>query len=72
MEVQSSGSTVESRAVKKGLDKSPEVAERINLVRQSILANAYVQELVKTASPTDEAIKAEYDRIKGEASGTEY
>ena len=59
-------------AVKKGLDKTPEVAEQITMMRQSILANAYVADLVKNGSVTDEQVKAEYDRIKATISGNEY
>ena len=33
---------VAEEAVKKGLDKIPEVLDRINALRQSVLANAYV------------------------------
>jgi len=59
-------------AVKKGLDKNPEVAEQINTVKQSILANAYVQDLLKNGSVTDEVVKAEYERIKATIKGNEY
>jgi len=63
---------VAQEAVKKGLDKSPEVAEQLEAVRQSVLANAYVQDYVKTHPVSDEALKAEYERIKASMSGTEY
>ena len=59
-------------AVKKGLDKAPEVADQISTMRQSILANAYVQDLVKNGSVTDEQVKAEYERIKATITGNEY
>lgn len=59
-------------AVKKGLDKSPEVSEHLEMLRQSVLANAYVQDFIKTNQITDEAVKAEYERIKAAMSGTEY
>jgi peptidyl-prolyl cis-trans isomerase C len=59
-------------AVKKGIDKTPEVADQIAMARQSILANAYVQDLVKSGAVTDEQVKAEYDRIKATISGSEY
>jgi peptidyl-prolyl cis-trans isomerase C len=59
-------------AVKKGLDKTPEVADQIAMTRQSILANAYVQDLVKNGSVTDEEVKAEYERIKATITGGEY
>ena len=63
---------VAQEAVKKGLDKTPEVAEQLEAIRQSVLANAYVQDFVKTHAVSDEALKAEYERIKATMSGTEY
>jgi len=59
-------------AIKKGLDKSPEVAEQMETIKQSVLANAYVADFIKTHPVTDEAIKAEYERIKATITGTEY
>ncbi len=59
-------------AVKKGLDKTPEVADQISAMKTSILATAYVQDLIKTGAVTDEAVKAEYDRIKATITGSEY
>jgi peptidyl-prolyl cis-trans isomerase C len=63
---------VAQEAVKKGLDKTPEVADQIEAVRQSILANAYVQDFLKNNPVTDDMVKAEYERIKAAATGTEY
>ena len=63
---------VADEAIKKGLDKSPEVAEQIDVIRQSVLANAYVQDFVKNTPISDEMVKAEYERIKTMISGTEY
>lgn len=59
-------------AVKKGLDKTPEVADQLDAMKQSVLANAYVQDLIKTTPVSDEALQAEYDRIKATVKGTEY
>ena len=56
-------------AVKKGLDKSPEVAEQIDAMKQSVLANAYVRDYMKNNPVTDEMLKAEYDRIKAQIGG---
>jgi peptidyl-prolyl cis-trans isomerase C len=63
---------VADEAVKKGLDKTPEVVEQLDMIRQSVLANAYVQDFVKNNPVGDEALKAEYERIKATISGTEY
>ena len=63
---------VAAEAVKKGLDKTPEVAEQIDAVKQSVLANAYVRDFVKTNTVTDDAVKAEYERIRATVTGSEY
>ena len=59
-------------AIKKGLDKSPEIVAQIDLIRQSVLANAYVQDLIKNGTASDEMLKAEYEKIKAQITGTEY
>jgi peptidyl-prolyl cis-trans isomerase C len=63
---------VAEEAVKKGLDKTPEVAEQIDAVKQSVLANAYVRDYIKNNPVSDDAVKAEYDRIKATVSGSQY
>ena len=63
---------VAEEAVKKGLDKTPEVAEQIDAVKQSILANAYVRDFVKNNPVSDDAVKAEYERIKATVTGSQY
>jgi peptidyl-prolyl cis-trans isomerase C len=59
-------------AIKKGLDKSPEVAEQFEAIKQSVLANAYVEDFLKTNPVSDEEIQAAYDRIKATITGSEY
>jgi peptidyl-prolyl cis-trans isomerase C len=63
---------IAQEALKNGLDKSAEVTEQIDLTRQSILANAYVQDFFKKNPVSDEMLKAEYERIKGTVTGNEY
>ena len=63
---------VAQEAVKQGLDKSPEYLNQMETVRQSALANAYVEDWIKKNPVTDEALKAEYDRLKASTAGTEY
>ena len=63
---------VAEEAVKKGLDKAPDVVEQIETMKQSVLANAYVQDLIKNTQIPDDVVKAEYDRIKATVTGTEY
>jgi len=63
---------VAEEAIKKGLDKAPEVAEQIDAMKQSVLANAYVRDFIKNNPVTDDMMKAEYERIKATIAGTEY
>ncbi len=58
-------------AVKKGLDKSAEVAEQIELSRQTVLADAYVQDFMKNNPVNDDTLKTEYERFKSNL-GNEY
>lgn len=63
---------ISQEAAKKGLDKSPEVLDQIELTKQSILANAFVQDYIKNNPVSDDQLKAEYDKIKAQMSGNEY
>jgi peptidyl-prolyl cis-trans isomerase C len=63
---------VSEEAIKKGLDKSPEVLEQLDVVKQSVLANAYVQDYIKNNPVGDDVLKAEYDKIKAKITGNEY
>ncbi|MFH1495852.1 MAG: peptidylprolyl isomerase [Pseudomonadota bacterium] len=63
---------VSQEALKKGLDKSPEVIDQMDLTKQSILANAFVQDYIKNNPVSDDMLKAEYDKIKAQMTGSEY
>jgi peptidyl-prolyl cis-trans isomerase C len=63
---------IAQEAVAKGLDKTPEVTEQIDTIKQTVLANAYVQDFIKSNPVTDDMLKAEYDRIKATITGNEY
>jgi peptidyl-prolyl cis-trans isomerase C len=63
---------VSQEAIKKNLDKAPEVSDQIKLAQQSILANAFVEDYVKNNPVSDDMLKAEYDKVKAQMSGTEY
>lgn len=63
---------ISKEAVKKGLDKKPEVSEQLDWTRQSILANAFVEDYLKNAPVSDDMINAEYEKIKAQISGSEY
>lgn len=51
-------------AAKKGLDKSPEVATQFDLLKQSILINAYLEDYATTNPVNDETMRAEYEKVK--------
>lgn len=59
-------------AFKKGLDKSPEVIEQLDLIKLSVLSNAYVQDYLKNHQVSDQDMKAEYERIKAGIGGGEF
>ena len=63
---------ISQEAAKKGLDKRPDIADQIELTRQSILANAFVQDYLKTSPVTDDLLQAEYEKIKTQMAGNEY
>lgn len=63
---------ISQEALKQGLDKAPEVADQLDLNRQSVLAKAFVQDYVKKNPITDEMLKTEYDKIAGQFAGNEF
>ncbi|CAN5865139.1 N/A [soil metagenome] len=63
---------VAQEAAKKGLDKTPDTADQLEMTRQSIMADAYVQDFMKSNVVTDAMLTAEYDKIKTQASGNQY
>lgn len=63
---------VAQEAAKKGLDKTPDVADQLEMIKQSVLADAYVQDYMKTNTVTDAMLTAEYDKIKAQAAGNQY
>jgi len=63
---------VAQEAAKQGLDKTPAFVDQMETIKQSALANAYVEDFIKKNPVTDEMMKAEYERIKATTAGTEY
>jgi peptidyl-prolyl cis-trans isomerase C len=53
-------------AIKKNLDKTPEVNDQIELTKEAIFADAYVQDYIKNNPISDDTLKAEYDKIKAQ------
>lgn len=63
---------VTQEALKKGLEKNPDVATRLALGRQQILAEAFVQDYVKANPVSDAELKKEYETYKGSLGDKEY
>lgn len=63
---------ISDEAIKKGLDKTPAVEDQLRIVKLSVLSNAYIQDYLDNQKPSDEEVKAEYDRLKAAMVGDEY
>jgi peptidyl-prolyl cis-trans isomerase C len=59
-------------AVRRGLDKTSDVSMQMELARQDILARAYLQDIAGKSPVTEDALKKEYERIKGQLGTREY
>ncbi len=59
-------------AVKKGLHKKPEVATQIDVQRQAILVQAYLQDYIQSHPINDDEVRKEYERVKESAGAREY
>lgn len=63
---------VAQEASRKGLDKTQDVIDQLELTKQSILAKAFIQDYVKSNPANEDVLKAEYDKIKAQMTGSEY
>jgi peptidyl-prolyl cis-trans isomerase C len=61
-----------SQAVKEGVDKDPDVAAQLDVVRTRVLADAESQKYLKDKEPTDAELHAEYDTAVASMDKTEY
>ncbi|HNU10554.1 MAG TPA: peptidylprolyl isomerase [Rubrivivax sp.] len=59
-------------AERRGLQTSPDYRGQMELARQSILIRALFEEFRAKNPISDEAARAEYDKFKAQAAGTEY
>ncbi|MCW5663105.1 MAG: peptidylprolyl isomerase [Piscinibacter sp.] len=59
-------------AEKRGLAASPDFKAQMEIARQSILIRELFADYQKKHPVTDADVQAEYDKFKGQASGTEY
>lgn len=63
---------ISQTATKNGLDKQPEIAQQLELARQSVLAGAFVQDYAKSHPIGDEVLKQEYEALKKRVGNKEY
>jgi peptidyl-prolyl cis-trans isomerase C len=52
-------------AARAGLDSNPLMQAQIEILRQRALANAWQQSVLQAVQPSEDELKAEYDRIRG-------
>ena len=63
---------ISQAATKNGLDKQPEIAQQLELARQSVLAGAFVQDYAKNHPIGDDVLKQEYEALKKRVGNKEY
>ena len=63
---------VSTQAVKDGLEKEPDVAANLDVMRMRILSDAESQKILKGKEPTDAQLHAEYDSAIASMDKSEY
>jgi len=56
-------------AIKKGMDKSPEVVTGVEMAKQEFLIRAYFDDFLKNNTISEDDLKAEYERVKAQQTG---
>src|SRR3989338_8608239 len=59
-------------AVKLGLDKNADVAQQVELAKQSVLVGAFVHDYAKNHPISEDQLKQEYDKLKAKLGNKEY
>ncbi len=59
-------------AAKKGLDKGPDFATQLDLQRQALLAQTYIQDYIKANPVTEDIMKKEYENAKAQLGSREF
>lgn len=59
-------------AIKKGLDRHPDVVTQIDLARQGILIRAYQADFAKNNPVSDSELRKEYEAVKSQMGDKEY
>jgi peptidyl-prolyl cis-trans isomerase C len=63
---------IAQEAERRGMTKTPDVQQQMELARQQVVLRAFLQDFARTNQVTDDAIKAEYEKAKTQMGGTEY
>lgn len=63
---------VVQEATKRGIHKKPEVALMLDVQRQALIVNAYLQDYVKTHPISEDEMKKEYEKARAGSLGREY
>jgi len=63
---------IAQEANKAGIAKKPEVQQQLEMARQEIIVNSYVNDWILKHPPTDAEIQTEYERAKATTGTTEY
>ena len=63
---------VAQEADRKGLSKSADVRSQLDIARQQIIFQTYLRDYVRTHPVKDEALRAEYDKVKAQRGDKEY
>ena len=63
---------ISQAATKNGLDKQTDVAQQLELARQSVLAGAFVQDYAKNHPIGDDVLQKEYEALKARVGNKEY
>jgi len=63
---------VVQEADRKGLSKSADVRSQLDIARQQIIFQTYLRDYVRTHPVKDEALRAEYDKVKAQRGDKEY
>jgi peptidyl-prolyl cis-trans isomerase C len=59
-------------ANRRGLTKSADIQSQIDMARQAVVVRAFLQDFVKTHQVSDDAVKVEYEKVKGQMGSKEY
>ena len=59
-------------SVKMGLDKKAETMQQLELAKQAVLVDAFVQNYAKTHQVSEDALKQEYEKLKVRLGSKEY